>query len=342
VPKGLRILEVECTDGHAEMSMLQPGARAPEFTLSAAARGERTSLRDYAGKRVVLLFLPSTISQGLREQLERYQEGLAVFAELNAQLLAISEPTPEAPQLQAPFALLADPGRATWRRYAGEGADSSIRPTAVLIDEEGTVRAVYQSDRYPHLPGPQALARGIRKMHEVPRPAPVTREDWRLGPLGAQLTLIEYSDYQCPHCVETSSVLAELAAGYGDRLLLVHRHFPLRQGHPLAQKAAEAAEAAGAQGKFWQMHHRLFAARGDLERARLLVYASEIGLDVQRFAEELDSGRHEEAVSQDFRAAVACGVRLPPTLFVNGILFEGPRTLQALRARVDGLAQTGG
>ena len=317
--------------------MLQPGARAPQFSLSAAQGEGRISLRDYAGKRVVLLFLPSIMSEALGEQLQRYQESLTVFSELNAQLLAISEPFPEPRRLPVQFVLLADPARTIWRLYAGDAADQSIRPTAILIDEEGKVRAVYESDRYPHLPGPQALARGIRKMSEVPRPAPVTREDWVVGPREAAVTLIEYSDYQCHHCAETSSVLRELSAEYGDRLLVVHRHFPLRQAHPLAQKAAEAAEAAGAQGKFWEMHHRLFAAHGDLERGHLLAYASEIGLDTQRFVNDLDSGRHEEAVNQDFRSAVASGVRLPPTLFVNGILFEGPRTIQALRARVDGL-----
>jgi len=316
--------------------MLQPGARAPEFSLS-AREGGRISLQEYGGKRVVLLFLPSMMSEGLREQLQRYGEAMPVFAELNAQLLAVSETVPEAPELPAPLVLLADPERAAWRLYAGADANRPMTPMAVLIDEEGTVRAVYESDRYPHLPGPQALARGIRKMREVPRPAPITRDDWTLGPLGAAVTLVEYSDYQCHHCAETSAVLGELRAQYGDRLLVVHRHFPLRQAHPLAQKAAEAAEAAGAQGKFWEMHRRLFAARGDLERAQLLGYASEIGLDVPRFADDLDRGRHEEAVNQDFRAAVASGVRLPPTLFVNGILFEGPRTIQALRARVDGL-----
>ena len=219
----------------------------------------------------------------------------------------------------------------------GPEARAQIRPTAVLIDEEGRIRAVYDAARYPNLPGPQALARGLRKLNDVPRPAPVTGEDWRVGPLDAPVTLIEYSDYQCHHCAETAAVLKELTALYGERLLLVHRHFPLRQAHPLAQKAAEAAEAAGAQGKFWEMHHRLFAVGGALEREHLAAYASEIGLDTRRFLEELEGGRYEEAVNEDFRSAAASGVRLPPTLFVNGILFEGPRTMQALRARVDSL-----
>jgi protein-disulfide isomerase len=277
------------------------------------------------------------MSEALEEQLQRYQEGLTGFSELNTQLLAISETIPEPRELPGQLVLLLDPARATWSLYAGVGADQPVRPTAVLIDEEGTIRAVYEADRYPHLPGPQALARGIRKMNEVPRPAPVTRDDWVLGPPEATVTLIEYSDYQCRHCAETSSVLRELSARYGGRLRVVHRHFPLRQAHPLAHEAAEAAEAAGAQGKFWEMHHRLFAAQGDLERAHLLGYAAEIGLDVQRFVDDLATGRHEEAVDQAFRAAAASGVRLPPTLFVNGILFEGPRTLQSLRARVDSL-----
>jgi len=315
--------------------MLQPGAPAPDFSLPAVRGERRVSLREFAGQRVVLLFLPSHISEALAEQLGRYQDNQGAFADLNAQLLAISEGAPPPPSLQ--LDLLADPAQAVWSLYAGADAEQPVRPTAILIDEEGRVRAVYDADRYPHLPGPQALARGIRKLNEVPRPAPVTGEDWRVGPLEAPVVLIEYSDYQCHHCAETAAVLRELAAHYGERLLLVHRHFPLRQAHPLAQKAAEAAEAAGAQGKFWEMHHRLFTAAGSLEHERLVAYASEIGLDARRFLDDLDSGRYEEAVNEDFRNAAASGVRLPPTLFVNGILVEGPRSAQALRARVDSL-----
>jgi protein-disulfide isomerase len=319
------------------VKMLQPGAHAPDFTVP-AVHGERcVSLRDYEGKRVVLLFVPPRISEALGEQLGRYQESLAVFADLNAQLLVISEEAPEPWPPPMQLVLLADPTRTVWSLYMGPEADAPIRPTAVLIDEEGRIRAVYDAARYPHLPGPQALARGVRKLNDVPRPAPVTGEDWRIGPLAAPVTLIEYSDYQCHHCAETAALLKELTALYGDRLVLVHRHFPLRQAHPLAQKAAEAAEAAGAQGKFWEMHHRLFEAAGSLQHERLVAYASEIGLDARRFLENLDGGRYEEAVNEDFRNAAAGGVRLPPTLFVNGILFEGPRTMQALRARVDSL-----
>jgi protein-disulfide isomerase len=285
----------------------------------------------------VLLFVPSRIGEALAEQLGRYQDSLAVFADLNANLLAVSEGSPEPLQPSLWLDVLADPTRSVWSLYAGAEAAEPVRPTAILIDEEGRIRAVYDADRYPHLPGPQALARGIRKLNEVPRPVPVTGEDWRVGPLEAPVLLVEYSDYQCHHCAETAAVLRELTALYGERLLLVHRHFPLRQAHPLAQKAAEAAEAAGAQGKFWEMHHRLFAAGGALEREHLAAYASEIGLDARRFLEDLDGGRYEEAVNEDFRNAAASGVRLPPTLFVNGILFEGPRSAQGLRARVDSL-----
>ena len=317
--------------------MLQPGAHAPDFTLPAVHGERRVSLRDYAGKRVVLLFVPSRLGEALAEQLGRYQDSLTVFTELNAQLLVISEGALEPPQPSLQLDLLADSTRAVWSLYAGAEAAQPVRPTAILIDEEGRIRSVYDADRYPHLPGPQALARGVRKLNEVPRPAPVTGEDWRVGPLEAPVVLIEYSDYQCHHCAETAAVLRELAAHYGERLLLVHRHFPLRQAHPLAQKAAEAAEAAGAQGKFWEMHHRLFTAAGSLEHERLVAYASEIGLDARRFLDDLDSGRYEEAVNEDFRNAAASGVRLPPTLFVNGIPFEGPRSAQALRARVDSL-----
>jgi protein-disulfide isomerase len=317
--------------------MLQPGAQAPDFSLPAVRGERRISLREYAGRRVVLLFVPSRIGEALAEQLERYQDSLGVFADLNAHLLAISDGSPQPSPPPARLDHLADPARAVWRLYAGTEAGEPISPTAILIDEERRVRAVYDAARYPHLPGPQALARGIRKLNDVPRPGPVTGEDWRVGPLDAPVVLIEYSDYQCRHCAETAAVLHELTALYGEKLLLVHRHFPLRQAHPLAQKAAEAAEAAGAQGKFWEMHHRLFAAAGALERERVATYAAEIGMDARRFLDDLDSGRYEDAVGEDFRSAVASGVRLPPTLFVNGILFEGARTAEALRARVDSL-----
>lgn len=118
---------------------------------------------------------------------------------------------------------------------------------------------------------------------------------------------------------------------------MIHRHLPLRHTHPLAQLAAEAAEAAGAQGRFWAMHDRLFAAGDALTREHLLRYAAELGLDLARFTVELDNHVHEPAVAEDFKRAVAGGIKLPPALFINGVLYEGAATGQALRERIETL-----
>jgi protein-disulfide isomerase len=160
-------------------------------------------------------------------------------------------------------------------------------------------------------------------------------QDWCLGPAGAPVTLIEYSDYQCERCQTLHAALEAVLHDLGDCLRLAHRHLPLRATHPLAQQAAEAAEAAGAQGRFWDMHHRLFAAQGALERGQLIAYAAELGLDVARFTAELDGRVHQEAVNEDFRRAVAGDIKLPPSLFINGVLYEGARTAAELRARIE-------
>ncbi|MCX6033146.1 MAG: DsbA family protein [Chloroflexi bacterium] len=115
---------------------------------------------------------------------------------------------------------------------------------------------------------------------------------------------------------------------------MVRRHLPLRATHPLAQLAAEAA---GAQGRFGAMHDRLFAAQGALEREQLIAHAGEIGLNVAQFTADLDGRHHQEVVNEDFKRAVAAGIKLPPMLFVNGVLYEGLRTRQELAARMRSL-----
>jgi protein-disulfide isomerase len=215
-----------------------------------------------------------------------------------------------------------------------------VLPTVYLADETATVRLTYEAARYPDLPNPAAVARAARKLNDALRPAAVTAADWRLGPDDAAVVLIEYSDYQCGHCMTLHAALRAVEHDLGDRLLVVHRHLPLRATHPLAQLAAEAAESAGAQGHFWAMHDRLFAARGALEREQLIAYAGEIGLDVAQFTVDLDDRRRQEAVNEDFKRAVAAGIKLPPTLFVNGVLYEGPRTPADLAMRIGGLLAT--
>lgn len=158
----------------------------------------------------------------------------------------------------------------------------------------------------------------------------VSERDHRLGPLDAPVTLVEYGDYQCQYCGRAHDILKELKERMGDDVQYVFRHLPIRTTHPQAQQASEAAEAAAAQGKFWEMHSRLFNNQQHLERADLLRYAREIGLDVERFQRELDEGVYSERVREDFASGIRSGVNATPTFFINGRRYDGPWDLESL------------
>jgi len=151
----------------------------------------------------------------------------------------------------------------------------------------------------------------------------VGSDDHSTGPEDAPITLVEYGDYECPHCGRAHPIVKAVQRSLGDKLRFVFRNFPLSQSHPHAENAAESAEAAGAQGRFWQMHDTLFENQDALKDEDLVRYASELGLDVDRFAAELDSGMYTDAVAEDFSSGVRSGVNGTPTFFVNGERFDG-------------------
>jgi len=152
---------------------------------------------------------------------------------------------------------------------------------------------------------------------------PVGGRDHTLGPATAPVTLLEYGDYECPHCRATHAVVADVRLRMGTLLRFAYRHFPLTNVHPHAQRAAEAAEAAGAQGRFWPMHARLFEYQEALEDGHLLVHAETVGLDVSRFARELAAGIHTRRVREDFMSGVRSGVNGTPTFYINNIRYDG-------------------
>ncbi len=314
--------------------MLPTGAKAPLHTLPFL---QETPYRP--GQRLVLIFFPIRLSPELTAGLARFSEQLPTLTDQGGTPVGISPAATEAladlaVALSLSFSLLSDPDHHTAAAFDALGNKGEVLPTVYVVDEDGVVRAAFDTERYPNLPSPAAVARALRKLNDAPRPAPVSDDDWRLGPDNATIVLIEYSDYQCEHCRTLHVALETVLNEFGEHLLLVHRHLPLRATHPLAQLAAEAAEAAGAQGRFWEMHHRLFAAAGALEREQLINYAAELGLDVPRFIAELDGRVHRHAVNDDFRRAVAGGIKLPPTLFINGILYEGLRSAPELKRRL--------
>ena len=152
---------------------------------------------------------------------------------------------------------------------------------------------------------------------------PVGPADHVRGAPGADLELVMYGDFECPYCNAAQSILERVRARLGDRLRFVFRHFPLEAVHPHALQAAEAAEAAASQGRFWEMHDALYAAGGRLRESDLIALAGEIGLDVQRVDEDLLSRRHRSRIARDVETGTDSGVTGTPAFFANGVRVDG-------------------
>jgi protein-disulfide isomerase len=144
------------------------------------------------------------------------------------------------------------------------------------------------------------------------------------------VTLVEYGDYECPFCGAAHATLEQVRHVMGNDLRLVYRHFPLTQIHPHAYQAAEAAEAAGAQGRFWEMHDLLFANQDRLGLRDLIGYAGALDLDLERFVTDLRGHAYAGRLREDFLSGVRSGVNGTPTFFVNGVRHDGGSDLEAL------------
>jgi Na+:H+ antiporter, NhaA family len=154
------------------------------------------------------------------------------------------------------------------------------------------------------------------------------------GPSDAPVTLVEYADFQCPYCGDAYPVVAELLARFGERLRFVFRHMPLADLHVRAPAAAEAAEAAAVQGRFWEMHDRLFNHQLELSDTELRTHAMAIGLDIERFDRELHENMHAARVQQDYLSGVRSGTPSTPRFFVNGVIHLGSPTFAALEEAI--------
>ena len=156
------------------------------------------------------------------------------------------------------------------------------------------------------------------------------------GRADAPVTLVEYGDFQCPYCGEAYPVVRALQERFGDQLRFVFRHMPLPDLHPRAPFAAEAAEAASAQGRFWEMHDRLFEHRLELDDSDLREHAEAIGVaDSERFDAELRDGVHAARVEEDYRSGAESGVPSTPRFFVNGMIHLGSASFGELGEAID-------
>ena len=153
---------------------------------------------------------------------------------------------------------------------------------------------------------------------------PVSERDHVQGPATAAVTLVEYGDFQCPHCGRAHPIIKAIQARMGSRLRFVYRNFPLSESHPRAVPAALAAEAAGIQGRFWEMHDLIFENQRRLSGADFEAHATQLGLDIERFRDDMASEAVLARVEGDFESGVRSGVSGTPGLFIDGDKYDGP------------------
>ena len=163
----------------------------------------------------------------------------------------------------------------------------------------------------------------------------VGKRDHIQGSSSADVTMVEYGDYQCPFCGNTYPIVKKLQKHFGDQLRFVFRNFPLARVHAYAQRAAEAAEAAGGQGRFWEMHDYLFEHQEALDAENLVRAAGALGLDKVKFDREVAERVYADRVQQDIQSGIDSGVGGTPTIFINGVRNDDDDDFETLKAKVD-------
>jgi protein-disulfide isomerase len=175
---------------------------------------------------------------------------------------------------------------------------------------------------------------GVKILMEPPRIAVSLDDDASKGPLKAPITIVEFSDYQCPYCSKAESTVTDVLKKYGDKIHFVYRDYPL-SFHQNSEVAAEASECAKDQGKFWEMHNAMFANQDKLASADLVTTAAGLGLDKDKFKACLDSGQKKQEVQKDFQDGQKYGVTGTPTFFINGIKLVGAREISSFTELID-------
>lgn len=177
-------------------------------------------------------------------------------------------------------------------------------------------------------------AAGVKVMLEPPR-IPVNGGDSpRWGKAGAPVEIVEFSDFQCPYCTRGAATLDQVKEHYGDKVTIVYRHFPLPM-HDRADEGAAASECANEQGKFWEYHDQLFANQRAMSDQDLRTYAQNVGLDMKKFDECYQSGRHEKTVQQDIEDGAKIGMSGTPGFYINGRMLAGAQPFEAFKQIID-------
>lgn len=169
-----------------------------------------------------------------------------------------------------------------------------------------------------------------------PLRSPVSDQDHVRGELSAPVILVEYGDFECPYCAEAYRVVKALERHFGNRLCVVFRHFPLTQSHPHAEHAAEAAEAAASEGRFWPMHDALFEHHAALDDADIIGYAESVGVSGHTIVEAWETRRFASRIRQDFLGGVRSGVNGTPSFFINAAKYEGQYDVPSMTEAIEG------
>ena len=179
-------------------------------------------------------------------------------------------------------------------------------------------------------------APAVRMLIEPPRAkVDVAANDPSLGSSSAPITIVEFSDFQCPFCQRAAPTLKQIRAKYGDKVRVVWKDFPLTQIHPQAFKAAEAGHCAGEQGKFWEFHDHMFGNQAALQPDSLKKYATDMGLDAPKFNACLDSSKYAERVRDGVAAGSRLGVNSTPTVYINGRMLTGAQPYESFATIIE-------
>jgi protein-disulfide isomerase len=197
------------------------------------------------------------------------------------------------------------------------------------IVQTGEKIASRQAPQQPSGPNPATA-------YDLPVGASATK-----GPESAPVTITEFSDYQCPFCARNEPLLSDMLKQYPDKVRLVFKHFPLVSIHQYAMPAAKAAVAAQKQGKFWEMHEKLFANQRALGEQQIKQYAQEIGLDMTKFETDMKSPEVQKQIQDDMALATKVGIRGTPTVFVNGKILQN-RSLEGFKQVADPIVKEKG
>jgi peroxiredoxin/2-hydroxychromene-2-carboxylate isomerase len=325
------------------------GMPAPDRAVQSSF-GTTVRLRDLHGKNVVLAFYPGDWTPVCSGQIPAYSELADEFASLNAVVFGVSVDSVASHRAWAAdrnlrIPLLADfePKGALAQAFGVYNFEHGTTERAlVILDKEGIVRWTHVSG-YQEDPGAAGILRALEELErgsssiKPDQLSIVKGMDHVLG--SGSVTLVEYADLECPDCKQAHGMLKRLRETSDVRFIF--RHFPVRSSHPHSYLAAEATEAAGAQGKFWEMVDKLFENQKSLKYHDIMRYGYELGLDMDQFKDHIDCRLFSSKVHDHFMSGVRSGVTGTPTYFVNGEKYKGKKDFDALSEAIQFFDATG-